>query len=277
MSEPKLEFGTYEPATLTIAGVEIALRIKRQDVGEAADFDRLFFRAMNPEADRLILVRRPGEEMERVERVVLSADRVNAYRASVALIQAAQTGTLEAATAAAESVAMIANQILNEIQPSEQFVIDDEEIKRRRRLEMTDQERANYERVQAADRAAFEANVRKGLDAYVRVVPGQITLVDEDTGERVDVRTGAQLSRCIGSENGLLFRLLLLIREVNTLGDRAKNGSGSHSISSSSSSGRDPKASGAPPAAAPTVAPPDSATTAAVTPSEPSPSGSMVM
>ncbi len=274
MSTPKLQFHTYAPATITIGGNEIALLIKRQSVQEFAAFDRLFYRAMNNEADCLILVRRPGEEMARQERVVLSADRVAAYQASITLIEGSDLASMP--DVVAQLLALV-HQILGEVQPNEAWAIDDEEIKRRRRLEMTEQERANYERVQKADREAFEAAVLQGVTDFVRVVPGQITLRDVDTGVVSDVTTGAQLLRCIGSDGGVLFRLLLLIRTANTLGDQEKNASGSRSTSSSSSSARDPKATGEPPQIAASAAPLVSVTTGAVTQTVPSPSGSTGM
>ncbi len=274
MSAPKLQFHTYAPATITIGGHEIALLIKRQSVQEFAAFDRLFFRAMNNEADRLILVRRPGEEMARQERVVLSADRVAAYQASITLIEGSDLASMP--DVVAQLLALV-RQILGEVQPNEAWAIDDEEIKRRRRLEMTEQERANYERVQKADQEAFEAAVLQGVTDFIRVVPGQITLQDEDTGAVSDVTTGAQLLRCIGSESGVLFRLLLLIRTANTLGDQEKNASGSRSTSNSSSSARDPKATGELPQIAASAAPLVSVTTGAVTQTVPSPSGSTGM
>lgn len=266
--KPPLKFRTHAPVVVTIGGREIALRIKRQDVGEFAAFDRLWWRAINGEADRLILVRRPGEEMERQPRVVLSAQKVDEYRAAVEIIAVAGAD----AETVPKLIAMVL-AILNDVEPREDFVIPDDEIKRRRLLEMTDQERANYERVKKADSEAFETAVRDGLHKFVRVVPGQIALEDED-GQTVDVTTGDQLAQCIGGEPGLLFRLLLEIRRANTLGDDEKNASGSRSTSSSSSNERDLKVTGAPPAVAATADLPGSVMTADATAPATSLSGS---
>lgn len=267
-----LQFRTYAPATITIAGHEIELRIKRQNLNEFAAFDRLWWRAFVKEADRFVLVRRPGEEQEREVRAGLTAEQQSGFVSALDRIEAS---TDETAENKVPQLLMLSRQILVAATTNEPFVIADAEIRRRRLLEMTDQERANYDRAVAADEAAFEAAVRKGLKEFVRVAPGQIAVETED-GATIEVLTGEQLlEHCIGSEANVLFDILLKIRAANTLADLEKNDSGSPSTSSPSSSERDPKVHGEPPAAAVTAAAKDSATTAAAMPPVTSPSGSM--
>ena len=273
MAKPPLQFRTYAPASITIAGHPIALRIKRQNINEFAEFDRLWHRAFVREADRLVIVRRPGEEQERRSQIGLSVERQTGYAAALQIIEASPSEKVEEVVA---KLVKLCRQILTEVTFSEDWLIPDAEIKRRRMLEMTDQERVNYDRAVAEDQAAFEAAVHKGLKDFVRVVPGQIAIEDE-AGQTVEVTTGEQLEQCIGSEPNVLFEILLEIRRANTLSDLEKNGSGSPSTSSLSSSERDLKAHGAPPAPAEAAATTDSATTAGATLLETSASGSTVM
>lgn len=264
---------TWEPVTVTIAGRPTTLKIKRQTLKEFSNFDRLFARAMNAESDRLVMVRRPGDEMERRERVVLSAQRVSDYQSALDIIETLAT---EPTTDRMKELITLARTILAEVQPNEHFVIEDDEIKRRRILELTDQERANYERLKQADNESFEQAAMEGLSKYVRVVPGQISIEDDETGEITDVTTGEQLQRAL-STSWELIQILLAIKRANTVTDQEKNESGSPSTSKTSSSERDPKATGESPVVAGSAGPLGSATTGDATPSATTPSGSTVM
>lgn len=264
---------TWEPVTVMIAGRPTKLKIKRQTLKEFSHFDRLFARAMNAESDRLVMVRRPGDEMERRERVVLTAQRVSDYQSALDIIETLAT---EPTTDRMKELITLARTILAEVQPNEHFVIEDDEIKRRRILELTDQERANYERLKQADNESFEQAAMEGLSKYVRVVPGQISIEDDETGEITDVTTGEQLQRAL-STSWELIQILLAIKRANTVSDQEKNESGSPSTSNTSSSERDPKATGESPAVAGSAGPLDSATTVDATPSATTPSGSTVM
>lgn len=276
---PPILFRTWEPATIALGARTLRLRVKRMTVDEFAEFDRLFYRVMQRDADRMVLVRRPGEEQERISSVVVSQEQVDGFYATLEMLS--QAGTTHIARRAEQTITpterakqlhLLCEAILGAIQPNERFVIEDEEIRRRRLLEMNEHERHNYERMLAEDRAAFETAVCKGLHAFVRVEPGQLSLENE-VGEVEDVTTGAQLELCLGAFPDHLFRVLMAIRSANALSDDEKNGSGSPSPSESSSNERGPKTPGASSTPAETAVPTPSATTAGATGRAKKPSG----
>lgn len=262
---------TWEPRTITLNGRPLHLLIKRQRVNEAADFDRLYFRAMHPEADRLIMIRKPGDEQAMVERAVLSIDRLAAYREALRFIEGAagEAAPEEVAT----KLALLVREILTAVEPNEVYVISDAEIVRRRRLEMTDDQRRTYDALRQKDDEAFQVAVQTALYEYVRVPAGQLKL-DED-GSLTEVTTGRHLELCLGGQVHKLLEVLALVRAVNVLGDDEKKGWRSRSTSSTGVSEPRPIPTGAPSAPVTPAASTASATPEAVAPpAATSPSGS---
>jgi hypothetical protein len=269
-----LRIRRYEPATIRLLlGREIRVRVKRLDVSENADFERLFQRVTMRESDRILLARRPGEELDREVRSAISSEDLEHFTASAAILGQLRKAGKESIDAIAGQAIDVLHALLKAVAPTERFVLPDEEIRRRRYLGLTDSERASYERLKGEDEQAFEACVREALDRFVRVDPGQIELED-DAGTVTDVTTGTQLASCMGGEGAALVAILMTIRAKNRLTDDEKKDSGSRSTSTSSSSAPDQTAPGD--SRRPTAGsaePSDSVTTEVVTASVPTPSG----
>lgn len=240
----------------------IRVFVKRLTVDEATKFDRLFWRGVSNEAERLVLVRRPGEEQERQTMAAISSERLETLKNDLS--------TLESSPEAAFGVL---RDLLAELAPTDQFIVPDEEIRRRRLLEMTDAERTRYELVRKQDAEAFGLFLSDALQHFVRVEAGQIEFID-DKEVTVDVLNGEQLAMCYGARPDILRNISMAIRAHNELTDAAKKDWRSRSASNSSSKERDPKATGgsSAPIAAPAVVS-DSVMTEAATPIESRSSG----
>lgn len=162
-------------------------------------------------------------------------------------------------------------------QPVETFLVDDDEVRRRRLQEMTPTDRATFLEQADAD-AAFEYDFLVTLiTAHVSVAPGQCVKFEDDKSQMTDVRTGADLVRVFGGQRGQLVRFGTAIWAENNLGADQKKAWRSLFASPSSSSGPAKVLPGPKPAdPARPVESADSAATAAVTDAnEPIPSGSI--
>lgn len=268
----------YEPATIVVEperraedgsivpAETIEIRVKRLTVQESATFDRLFWRGVSPEAERLVLVRRPGEEQQRVADVAMTAARLEALRQEATALE--QSGG---------SAWPLLTSVLTELMPTDQFLVPDEEIRRRRLVEMTDGERTRYDRLRAEDAEAYGRFLSEALGQFVRVAPGQLAF--EEDGEVRDVLDGEQLAKCYGARTNILQQIALAIRAINEMTEAQKNDWRSRSDSSTSSTGRDRTATNLPitgTSSAPTagrVDRSDSAMTGDAMPTAASPSG----
>lgn len=139
------------------------------------------------------------------------------------------------------------------------FVISDAEIRRRRLVDMTPEQRADYQRQHDEEEAFARAFITDAISRYVTVVPGQIEEVDE-AGAAHDVTQGADLVRLYGARMDVLFGVFTAIASENTLSVPQKNDSSSRVASTPSSDAREPN-----PGTAASAADAPSATSGAVT------------
>lgn len=266
----------YEPATVVVdpevrdevtgailePAFVIDVEVKRLTIDEQATYDRLFWRAIGPEAERVVLVRRPGEEQERTSGSAISAARLAELLMQLPALEQAPADALP-----------VLRTVLDELVPTDQFLIPDDEIRRRRLIEMTDGERARYERLRADDSEAYARYLSEGLRKFVKVPPGQLEYVDEH-GVVTPVTNGEQLALCYGSRPEVLRQISFAIRAVNEMTEAQKKGWRSRSASSSFSPERGLIVTGD--GLAPIAEPVDrsgSVTSAAVMPTETAPSG----
>jgi len=154
--------------------------------------------------------------------------------------------------------------------------VPDVEIRRRRLAEMTDEQREAFEREEEAVEARIAAFHRDAITEHVWVKPGVRLVVEDESGETRDVRSGADLLAVFGGNVTTLKALSDAVFEENTLSAEAKKKSRSLSASMSSSPASPPTAAGAAPAGTAAAAEPKgSAVSAGVTDVPgPSPSGS---
>jgi hypothetical protein len=113
------------------------------------------------------------------------------------------------------------------------FVIPDDEIMRRRLAEMTPEDRATYEKADAA------------LTDYVTVEEGEIEITEN--GVPRWLTTGAELVEFFGARQAVLRNVLAEVYLQNTASDALKNVWRSRLGSGDSSLERDPEANGARP------------------------------
>jgi hypothetical protein len=233
---------SYFPTTLEIDGVDLQLRIARFDVKQAHHFERLLTRARRKDADRMLLIRKPGAELERQHMTAMTAEGLAEFRAAIeALRQRLRSPGPDEVPPTAEEVLKGLELVAPLLQPTDQFIVDDEEIRRRRWAELDDAGRKKYDALVREDEEAFDLFVTEALGRYVRVDPGM-----EFEHEAADgtvtvqpVKTGADLSRCFGGRQDFISALVRRVREENRIGDALKNALRSRSASAPSSSAND--------------------------------------
>lgn len=124
----------------------------------------------------------------------------------------------------------------------EAFVVSAAEIRRRRLVEMTDDQRAAYERLMDEEEIFARSFLAESISRYVTVVPGQIEEVDDATQTTRAITAGADIVRLYGARRSVLSALMDAILEQNTLSPAAKNGSPLGSGSQTSSAGLEDQA-----------------------------------
>lgn len=205
----------YEPDRILIDEADtgesffVNILVKRLTIKEKATYDRLRFRLFTPEAERLVLVRRTDEERERAFTSTLSLERLREVRQAVATVDPAEALSFLKA-------------LVEELVPTDEFVMPDEEIRRRRLLEMTPDERARYDRLREQDQEAYAEFLAEALRQFVRVPEGQLLWQDEDGGDPVPVTNGEQLARCYGSRSEVLRQISASIMNINSLTEAQK-------------------------------------------------------
>jgi hypothetical protein len=125
------------------------------------------------------------------------------------------------------------------------FVIPDDEIMRRRLAEMTPEDRATYEKADAAAEDFAESFVKRALTDYVTVEEGEIEITEN--GVPRWLTTGAELVEFFGARQAVLRNVLAEVYLQNTASDALKNVWRSRLGSGDSSLERDPEANGARP------------------------------
>lgn len=233
MAKQKISIRSWEPDSITIEpGVTLDILVKRLGNEEYHRFDRLFWRGVTSEADRLVLVRHPGDEQERTAGSALSEARLADLQAKVAQLPPTTVPDARGAYGAARALLL---SLVNDLEPTDKFKVSDEEVRRRRLVALTEAERASYDAMRLKDMQAYAEFLDEALSQFVRVVPGQIDFEDVDAGQTIDVTTGADFVRCFGARGDVLQQVVILIRQINQLSDAQKKELRSHSDSSGSS------------------------------------------
>lgn len=147
------------------------------------------------------------------------------------------------------------------------------EVRRRRLVEMSPDERAAFEQADADDAAYAAEYCRTQMAANVSVSPSVSLVMEDEDGNRRAVKTGADLVAVFAGNLDMLLLFTRAIWEENTLNAEKKRALRRLSASSSSSASPAPSNGERPAAIAAPVAPPDSASAAAASaPSDPTPS-----
>lgn len=243
-----MDIRTWDKVEITIDAeakppTTIEILCKRMGQKEFGEFDRRFWRSFTSEAERRVLVRRDGPEMETTNSAAISDMGLMEARRRFLAFPAES-----AALADYVGLRTLTAEILETLTSTDRFVIDDEEIRRRRLVEMTAEQFAEYERVRACDQDVFTDFQDDAIRNYIRVPKGQLRLTivnpDDATEESVPVLTGDQFLQCFGGRPDVLRQVIVAIRETCSLTEAQKKTSRSRSGSTTSSPGPQTGASG---------------------------------
>jgi hypothetical protein len=97
------------------------------------------------------------------------------------------------------------------------FTVSDDEIRRRRLIEMSDDERARYEQQAAEDDAYTSAFCEDVIRRYVWIKPGVKVIFDIEGGQPIDVSTGESIVRAFAGNLDIMRELVRAIKDENTL------------------------------------------------------------
>ncbi len=241
---PTLTLTRRHKRTITIDGVAIRVLIARFTSAQHAAFTKALARLDEPESLRLLSVRKPGDEQEKrpVARVRPTA---GTHALAIALETYAplldqlslRTPIVDGwpeALAILRTMQAAAGIAVGETKEIEVFVVPDEEIVRRRRAEMTSDERARLDQLEAEEDADAQQTIATALEC-IAIEPGQIAIEEED-GRLVPVTSGVVLGALYASRVDVLRACVREVWAANTLSAVLKNVSGSQSDSQPSSS-----------------------------------------
>lgn len=218
--------------TIDIDGVAVTVQIRRMTPAEWGAFSKQLYRVDDPETVRLVTMRKPGEEQEKqlVPRQLTTWERL--LLASVASFKArfVQESTLlapdlvEAAKGlldAAELCALSKHQ-------AERWMIPDEEIRRRRLAEMTPEERAAFNELDAREDREAQAFLEEAF-GYVTFPGRQMVVEGDEDGPELVIADGATFLQYFGARRDLVRQITALVHNCNTLSQSEKNASRSQS------------------------------------------------
>lgn len=129
----------------------------------------------------------------------------------------------------------------------EVFKVPDAEIRRRRILEMTPAELADFERMNADDEAFIAKFYAEAITEHLSVKPGVRVVFETEDGRETDIQTGADLVHAFAGNAEILATFAQVIRQENTLGPAEKKRLQSLSALSRSLRESSPTAAGDPP------------------------------
>ena len=267
----KLLVRNYYPATVQIDGADIKIRVHRLSATEFRAWAKAFDAVNDPPSERALTVRDPAREDEQAKQLVPRA-WTEAETAAAEAIAQLEPFVIDMRIAAA----MPALKALIPAEPGdEEFVMPDAEVRKRRLAEMTPEQRAAWDVLDAADEQRAADFIIDTISRYVTVEAGEIEQEGED-GTVTALTSGADVVRFFGGHASALRSLVGCVREENTLSTALKNALRSARDSRRSSDAADLDPVGAKPdAPVPPVESGDSAATADVTASiADAPSGS---
>lgn len=263
MSEP-IRIRSYHPTTVEIDGQTLQVRIGRFSVGNLSEYSRLETAMSESREDRLLLVRRTPEELERITPTEADTDEHGALLARAEGLEA--RATTDGKDAFLLEVFSFVRSVVERLKPTERYRIPDDEIRRRRNQDLTPEQRVELAQYRQEEQDAYEAFLTFCIRDFVTIAPGQFEFEDEDSGDVTPITTGAQVLQFFGGRADLLRQLLHAVRRENLSTAEEKKAWRSRSASTRSSVARGPEADGPTPDGAATPAgTEDSAPSAAAT------------
>jgi hypothetical protein len=169
----------------------IAIKVKRFTVEEGTQFARDYYRSANPPS-AVMLARKdtPDEQEIRITPAVVDGD----------------------------------GKITEK--EKKEFVLSDEDIRKRRHAEMTDEQKAIYAKLDAEEEAFSNSFIIDTLRRYIRVVPGQdLETVDDFESDDVEpktVHTGADLAAAFGGREDVTTSLIRVVHLENSQTEASK-------------------------------------------------------
>ena len=263
---PKLSVQTYYPVTVPIDGEPIACRIARLSAREFFTFAKEFDRVSDPVSERKITIRVTDEELAKHP---VPRARTRAEDAAQEALEELRTGLAGLENGAVLTGLLTHVEAALPPEPtSEEFVISDEEIRKRRLEEMTDVHRAAWEKTDAEDERFAASFIVDTVARYVTVEPGEIEVDD------APLTSGADLVRVFGGQTAALKALVRAVREENVLPTALKNAWRSARATTPSSNTPDLAVPGTAPGKTAASAEPKGSAPAAAATADPSPGSS---
>jgi hypothetical protein len=214
-----------------IDGAAVRVLIDRFTAAQHTAFSKALARLDEPDSLRQLLVRKPGEEQERrsVPRVVPTV-AMRLLAEALGAVDESLFATEESRLLRAAATAVVA-----ETQASDEFVVSEAEIMRRRRTELDDADRQALEALEASEEADAQELIATALGCLT-IAPGQI-VVEEEDGTAREVTEGRELLALYAGRTDIMRACVREVWAANTLSAVEKKGFASPSDSPPSSSG----------------------------------------
>lgn len=273
MSEP-IRIRPFHTTEVDLEGRPLKVRIARFTVGHLSEYSRLEAAMTAQREDRLLLVRRTPEELERITPTDTQADEHRELLERVSALEAKADGERDAFVT--ETFALL-RSVVTRLTPVERYRIPDDEIRRRRDQDLTPEQRVELEQYRKEEADAAEAFMRYVIGEFVSIAPGQLEFEDADTGAVTPITSGADVLAYFGGQVSFLRQLMQAVRRENLSTEEEKKAWRSRSASTRSSAVRDLGADGPRPdaTAEPAASEASAASAAATASTETSPSGAM--
>jgi hypothetical protein len=242
----KLSVTSYFPLTLPIDGTPVALRIARLTAREFFAFAKDYDRATDPVSERKLLLR----TAEELTKQPVPRERTAAEAAAAEALEALREGLQGLESGAALTGLLAPLEALLPPEPtSEEFVVSDAEVRKRRLEEMGPDQKAAWEQQDADDERFAASFIVETITRWVQAEAGEIDVDGEP------LTAGADLVRVFGGQADVLKAMVRAVRDENLLPTPLKNAWRSARASKPSSSTPDRDQPG--PAPVPTAPPAD--------------------
>lgn len=264
----------YYKTTVDLDGRDLRIRIARFSVDDLAEYSKLEAAMSQRREDRVLLVRRTPEELERI---VPTETQIDEHAELLETAKALEAKAIDAKQDAfITEVFGFLRSVVARLTPVERYRIPDDEIRRRRDQDLTPAQRAELETYRNEEQAAADAFMQFVIGKFVTVEEGQIEVEDPDDTWR-PLTAGADLLRFYGGRLDLLRQLMQAVRRENLMTEEEKNVWRSRSGSTRSSGERGPVTGGPTPDAVvtPAVSGPSALSEVATASIEDTPSGAM--
>ena len=252
-----IRISPFHKTAVDLDGRQLRIRIARFSVDDLAEYSKLEAAMSQRREDRVLLVRRTPEELERI---VPTETQVDEHAELLDTAKALEAKAIDAKQDAfITEVFGFLRSVVARLTPVERYRMPDDEIRRRRDQDLTPAQRAELEVYRNEEQAAADAFMQFVIGKFVTLEPGQVEVENvNEQGEGLDtwrsVTSGTDLLTLYGGRLDLLRQLMQAVRRENLMTEEEKNVWRSRSGSTRSSGERGPATGGPTPDAVVTPA-----------------------